>query len=994
MEKIKEKESTFIDYFDAIAISVAITVMIFQFVTHSYFAVLSLFFLAFYSVVFILLKRKKTFLNIILVLLMLFRYFFITVLYDTKIVFTNTGFQYQTIEDFAPVTGVYIGEMIGIFGAIFIYPYLKTIVKRIFGKYISNNNILQDNTSHNSNILYLCFGLIALAILLIYRGIIPFNKTGSLAPNSLASFYRLCLIAGFLYIFNLIKRYVKKEFIAIPLQIIFFAVFALLLSTYGQSTSRNLLIISVVCFLLLLFKNYSKKGFITTICVVIPMAIAGFLLITILRNTHSRNISNVFKLIFDYYRLNLYFAGPTDVNWSLQMINTTGQYMGFGKFFVDLFANLPFLSSSFFGNDTVSLYNAYIYHESGGSEIIPFASQALIYFGPLLQWLFISFICLLGLLLFDGAIKVKNNAVTFMLAFFGFVLSMGQMISFNAMSMLIVLWPLAFFIVFLLNNLVNQLIGKIKNKKANINQKVAQKVTKIKNNDADKPVIKKHGVGINYIFTLLQRIVLFVSPVIISPFLTKALQGYGLGQYASAFAYISYFTLLANLGFTYYGQREIARCNGNEEKEKKLFWEIFIVRLISTFVSLLIFFTLYGTNVFGNLSSLMLILSINIVSCLFDISFFYQGKQNFVFISIAQSIIKIVDVVLIILLVKNENDLPLYALITACSTLLQALCLWPLFVKQKTKISLKDLKPLKHLLPSLILFLPCITGIVYTSGIKTMVTLLLPNNINIISSTGEVLTYIEGDLENGLFSQSDKIVQMAIAVLTALGSVMATNNALLYKQNKKKDFKNNVIQTTKFVFFLSIPLCLGIIAVSNVLCPWFFVGDSFANIKYVLMSYAPLVIITTLSNVFGLQVLVTTCQDKKFLLSTLFGAITAIVVGIPSIYYLKVYGAVITSIVSELVVLLVSCFYCRKILPLKDIFKNCFRYLIAGIVMFVPIFIFSMNLLPTIPNTIIAILFGGIIYIVVLGLLKENNVRKYLKKIFTFVLGRINTYGV
>ena len=68
----------------------------------------------------------------------------------------------------------------------------------------------------------------------------------------------------------------------------------------------------------------------------------------------------------------------------------------------------------------------------------------------------------------------------------------------------------------------------------------------------------------------------------------------------------------------------------DKEKLSTAFLELFIVRLISFFITLGIYFLLIAFNVRGSdYNILMLIMTINVFAVAFDISFFYQVKEQF-----------------------------------------------------------------------------------------------------------------------------------------------------------------------------------------------------------------------------------------------------------------------------------------------------------------------------------------------------------------------------
>jgi O-antigen/teichoic acid export membrane protein len=95
----------------------------------------------------------------------------------------------------------------------------------------------------------------------------------------------------------------------------------------------------------------------------------------------------------------------------------------------------------------------------------------------------------------------------------------------------------------------------------------------------------------NYFYNLFYQIFTIIVPLVVTPYVSRVLKVEGIGQNSFVLSIVSYFTLFAALGFGYYAQREIARCLNDKEKQSKVFWEILIVRLFSTSLALIVYFS-------------------------------------------------------------------------------------------------------------------------------------------------------------------------------------------------------------------------------------------------------------------------------------------------------------------------------------------------------------------------------------------------------------------
>ena len=218
----------------------------------------------------------------------------------------------------------------------------------------------------------------------------------------------------------------------------------------------------------------------------------------------------------------------------------------------------------------------------------------------------------------------------------------------------------------------------------------------------------KKSIKKNYILNLIYQITLVIVPLIVTPYVSRILLSDGVGKYSFSFSLITYFTLFATFGFETYAQREIAKYQDDKVNQTKAFWEINICRLIPIFLSLAVHLALFLTNVYGEYSTLMLILSINIVAVALDVAFFFQGNEEFGKLVTRNVLLKILGTILIFVFVKEKSDLGIYTLINSLIILFSNVSLWPALKKKLTKVSFKGLKPLSHLKGSFLLLIPAL----------------------------------------------------------------------------------------------------------------------------------------------------------------------------------------------------------------------------------------------------------------------------------------------
>ncbi|MBQ7351394.1 MAG: polysaccharide biosynthesis protein [Clostridia bacterium] len=465
---------------------------------------------------------------------------------------------------------------------------------------------------------------------------------------------------------------------------------------------------------------------------------------------------------------------------------------------------------------------------------------------------------------------------------------------------------------------------------------------------------KKHSIKKNYIYNLIYQITLIIVPVIVTPFSSRALLADGIGKCSFCSSIISYFTIFATFGFNIYAQREIAKFQDDKHQQTKIFWEIFICKIFTTSISLLVFGTLLLIGVFGENSNIMLIFSLNILSVALDISFFFQGNEEFGKIALKNVIVKIVGTLCIFIFVKNPEDLWIYALIHSLMLISNSVLLWTDIKPEIQKINIKELSPTPHLKKSFALFLPTIATSVFLILDKTLIGLIT-----------------NSDAENGYYEQAEKIVKLCTTIITCLGLVMIPRNTQEITNNNHKQVKLNIYKACNFIWILGIPMTLGLILIADIAIPWF-LGSSFLHSALLIKIFAPLILIIGLSNILGLQYMIPYQKDKLYTISFTIGAISNLILNIFLIYFWKSLGATIATIIAEAAATISMLIFLRKDLSAKEIFKTSIKPLIAGAIMFASIYPLTTILSSSITNTLIIVVLAIIIYCICILLLREK----------------------
>lgn len=186
-----------------------------------------------------------------------------------------------------------------------------------------------------------------------------------------------------------------------------------------------------------------------------------------------------------------------------------------------------------------------------------------------------------------------------------------------------------------------------------------------------------------------------------------------------------------------------------------------------------------------------------------------------------------------------------------------------------------------------------------------------------------------------------------------------------------------------FILFLGIPIMLVIIAISDLFVPVFF-GEGYEKVSIILKVLSPMILITGLDNVTGVQFLLPTKKQKEFTIAVIVGAICNCILNFVFIKLWLSVGASFASVLTEILVFAIEILYCSKYINFKEIFKLINKKIIAGVIMF-----FSIFFIPVLINPIITIsikvIIGIIIYLLLLFFMNDSFCRYLLEKFINLI---------
>lgn len=464
--------------------------------------------------------------------------------------------------------------------------------------------------------------------------------------------------------------------------------------------------------------------------------------------------------------------------------------------------------------------------------------------------------------------------------------------------------------------------------------------------------MKEKSISFNAIFNILYRVLNAIFPVISIMYISRILMASGVGQVSYAQNIASYFIVFATLGMPLYGTREIAKVRDNRDMTNRLFSELFVINFISTITCTILYIILIMIiPVFREQVNLYLACGLSIFFNLINVDWFYQGQEEYVYIAIRNVIIKIVSLVLLFVFVRNTNDYITYALISSLA--IGGNYIFNIVnIRKYVKFQISHLYLRKHLKPVFIL------------GIS-IIAMDLYNKIDIT-----MLKIWCSDSDIGYYNNAQKVVYLGITLSTAISAVFLPR--LSYYFVRDRDAYDELLSKgLKVVLFFTVPCFIGVLQISNNLIPLLF-GDAFESAVITTKILSVLIFIRSIGDLVCYQVIVTSGQDKKFIIPYFLATGVNIILNFFLIPVTAQNGAAIASIISEVLVNFLLFFTALKVIKIKISLKYCMTILCSTICMAGGILIIDGKFHSPFLNLCSQVITGILIYFTVNFLLKNE----------------------
>lgn len=466
----------------------------------------------------------------------------------------------------------------------------------------------------------------------------------------------------------------------------------------------------------------------------------------------------------------------------------------------------------------------------------------------------------------------------------------------------------------------------------------------------------------NSMYNVIYKCVNVIFPLVTMMYVSRILLVDGIGKVSSAQNIVSYFTLLAALGLPTYGVKQISIVRDNQTKTDKIFSELFLLNLCSSLLfSGAYYFMIFQFSFFSNEIVLYSIIGMLIIFNILNVDWFYQGREEYKYITIRSIMIKFLCFIFTILFINHTDDYLKYALILVLASVMNYVYN-VIHLRKYTSLVYKGLDLKRHIVPILTLFIAVVAIEIYTLIDTTM------------------LTVFYGDTEVGYYTTASKGIKVIRTLVTSVSAVFLPRISYYYASEKKEKFMELIQVGFKILFFISIPIAVGVLLTANDLVLILF-GTSYIESGLIMKILSLSIITVAISNFIGYQILISIGREKDMMISTIIGAVVNIILNILLIFPYKYNGVAVASVLTELSVVLYQILIMKKYISIKLIDKNMITIIFSTVIMSVIVLILNYVIINIYLRFFLSVVIGGGIYLYI-NLLFKNEFIVLLKEKF------------
>mgnify|MGYP002614872768 CR=1 FL=1 len=427
------------------------------------------------------------------------------------------------------------------------------------------------------------------------------------------------------------------------------------------------------------------------------------------------------------------------------------------------------------------------------------------------------------------------------------------------------------------------------------------------------------SLGINAALNAIRSGLSVIFPLITYPYAFRILHAENIGRVNYALSIIGYFSLIAALGISTYAVREGAKLRNEKVRLNKFCNQIFTINIVTSIISyILLLFCICNIKALGEYKQLILLLSLSVGFSTLGVEWINTIYEDFLYVTVRSIVIYILTLVLLFILVRDQNDVLQYALLSVANSGLICISNW-FYCKRYIRVRLtKKLEIKKHIKPVLTIFANSVATTIYVNADITMLGLF------------------SGDYYVGLYSIAVKIYNVIKTMLAAVYSVAVPRISFFIGQNDKSKVKQVFTSVCTALTIILLPAGVGLATISREVVI-VMGGTEYLDSVLTLQILSFSLIGAIFGGMFTYCLNIPLGREKVNVKATTISAMVNIGLNMVMIPIFKQNGAALTTAVAEFFVLIYCCFSCKDIEEYLDIkaFKSDLLQSLIGCVIII-----------------------------------------------------------
>jgi Membrane protein involved in the export of O-antigen and teichoic acid len=399
----------------------------------------------------------------------------------------------------------------------------------------------------------------------------------------------------------------------------------------------------------------------------------------------------------------------------------------------------------------------------------------------------------------------------------------------------------------------------------------------------------------NFLSLSVLQIANYILPLITLPYLVRVLGPEKFGLIAFSQAFIGYFMILTDYGFNLSATRDISINRENKEKVSEVFSSVMIIKLALMILSLILMSIIIFSFEKFKQDWIVYYLTFGMVvgQVLFPV-WFFQGMEKMKYITFLNILAKVIFTVAIFVFVKEASDYLYVPILNSLGFIVAGILgLWIVFRDFEISFKFVGLKELKRQLKEgWYIFISTVAISLYTIS-NTFILGLFTNNAIV-----------------GYYAAAEKIVRAVQGLLVPVSQTIYPYISKLMNESVElgiKFIRKATVIIGGISFGLSLILFIFAELVINIL-----LGPKYHEAVVVLKILAFLPFIIALSNIFGIQTMLTLNYKKEFSNILILASIINIILALIMVPILKHIGISLSVLLSEIFVTISMIHFLNK----------------------------------------------------------------------------------